>query len=83
MRYLNVVWNDEQGGNTEHVLEHGFTKADVEHVIENPVSEAFSDSSGRPCFFGYTPEGEYIIVVYEELDSDTIYPVTAYMVPEA
>jgi hypothetical protein len=55
MRYLNVVWNDEQGGNTEHILEHGFTKADVEHVIENPVGEAYSDSSGRPCFFGYTP----------------------------
>jgi allophanate hydrolase subunit 1 len=52
MRYLDVVWNDEQGSNTEHVLEHGFTKADVEHVIENPASEAYSDSSGRPCFVG-------------------------------
>ncbi|MDA1054618.1 MAG: DUF4258 domain-containing protein [Planctomycetota bacterium] len=82
MRYLHILWNDAEGGNTEHVLEHGFSKTDVEHVVENPESEAVSESSGRPCFFGYTPDGEYIIVVYEELDDDTIYPVTAYAVPE-
>lgn len=82
MRYLQILWNDAEGGNTEHVLEHGFSKTDVEHVVENPESEAVSESSGRPCFFGYTPDGEYIIVVYEELDDDTIYPVTAYVVPE-
>lgn len=82
MRYLHIFWNDAEGGNTEHVLEHGFSKTDVEHVVENPESEAVSESSGRPCFFGYTPDGEYIIVVYEELDDDTIYPVTAYAVPE-
>jgi hypothetical protein len=39
-------------------------------------------SSGLPCVFGYTPDGTYIIVVYELLDTDTIYPVTAYAVPE-
>jgi uncharacterized DUF497 family protein len=82
MRYLHVFWNDEEGGNTEHVLEHGFSKEDVEHVIENPESESRSESSGHPCCFGYTPDGEYIIVIYEELDEDTIYPVTAYVVPE-
>ena len=82
MRYLHILWNDAEGGNTEHVLEHGFSKTDVEHVIENPESEAVSESSGRHCFFGYTPDGEYIIAVYEELDDDTIYPVTAYLVPE-
>jgi hypothetical protein len=48
MRYLNVVWNDEQGGNTEHVLERGFTKAGVEHVIENPVSQAYFRFVGAP-----------------------------------
>jgi hypothetical protein len=32
--------------------------------------------------FGYTPDSTYIIVVYELLDADTIYPITAYAVPE-
>jgi hypothetical protein len=32
--------------------------------------------------FGYTPDGTYSIVVYELLDADTIYPITAHAVPE-
>lgn len=82
MKYVQVIWNDEAGGNTEHVEEHGLFKEDVEYVVENPTAEGFSDSSGRPCVFGYTAEGLYIIVIYEELDEDTIYPVTAYEVAE-
>ncbi len=31
---------------------------------------------------GYTPSGEFIIVVYEEIQPDAIYPVTAYEVFE-
>jgi hypothetical protein len=41
-----------------------------------------SESSGRPCVFGYTPDGRYIIVVYEEVDDDTVMPWTAYEVTE-
>jgi hypothetical protein len=37
--------------------------------------------AGR-CCFGYTPGGEFIIVVYDEVDEDAIRPVTAYEVPE-
>ncbi len=43
---------------------------------------AFHRSSGRPCVWGYTLEGIYIIVVYEEIDEDTIRVVTAYEVSE-
>ena len=32
--------------------------------------------------FGYTPDGSYIVVVFEQIDEDTTYPVTAYEVPE-
>ena len=39
-------------------------------------------STGRPCCFGYTPGGDFIIVVYEQVDAETIYPVTAYEVWE-
>ena len=41
-----------------------------------------SCGGGLPCVFGYTEDGRYLIVVYEELDVVTILPVTAYEVPE-
>ena len=55
---------------------------DVEVVLNDPESEGVSKSSGRPCCFGYTDSHEYIIVVYEEVAGDSVYPVTAYHVPE-
>lgn len=55
---------------------------DVEHVLENPAAEAVSSTTGRPCCFGYTPGGEFIIVVDEQVSSEIIYPATAYEVPE-
>ena len=84
MRYVQIVWDDEENsdGNVQHIAEHGLTRDDVEFVIENALSEAVSETTGRPCLFGYTPSGEYIIVVYEVIDPDSIYPVTAYEVPE-
>ena len=72
----NVLWN----GNVEHIEEHGLTVEDVEYVLESPVKEGFSRSSGLPCVFGYTPDGLYVIVIYEVIDEDTVYPVTAYEV---
>ena len=77
-----IIWNDEPDGNIDHIEGHGLDVADIEHVLDNYRSDASSDSSGRPCVFGYTPDGTYIIVVYEQVDEDTIYPVTAYEVPE-
>jgi uncharacterized DUF497 family protein len=84
MQFLQVIWDDEDdpAGNVQHLAEHGLTVEDVEHVLENPTEETVSDATGRPCCFGYTPGGDYILVVYESVDRDTIYPVTAYEVPE-
>lgn len=80
--WQQIIWNDEPGGNVEHIEEHGLTVDDVEYVLANPESESVSRSSGLPCVFGNTPEGRSIIVVYEAVAPDTIYPVTAYEVPE-
>ena len=77
-----VIWNDEPEGNIEHIDQHGLTVEDVEFVLENNEVSATSNSSGLPCVFGYTPDDRYIIVVFEQIDDDTIYPVTAYDVPE-
>ncbi|MGA2064641.1 MAG: hypothetical protein ABSG86_06720 [Thermoguttaceae bacterium] len=82
--FVRIVWDeeDEPDGNVRHLAEHGLTVEEVEHVLENPMSEAVSGSTGRKCCFGYTPSGEFVIVVYEEIDAETLYPITAYEVPK-
>jgi uncharacterized DUF497 family protein len=84
MQFFQVIWDDDDNpeGNVQHIAEHGLTIEDVEYVLENPTEEGASGASGRPCCFGYTRGGDFIIVVYEEVDEETIYPVTAYEVPE-
>jgi hypothetical protein len=67
------------------VAEHGLTPEEVDEVLlDDTLATAFSGSSGLPCRFGHTSTGRYIIVVWEEVDDDprTVYPVTAYDVPE-
>ena len=82
MKWTHVIWDWTAEGNVEHVEEHGLTVEDVEHVLDNYDSTGFSQSSGNPCLFGYTPDNRYIIVIYEEVDAETIVPITAYEVPE-
>ena len=84
MPFVEFIWDDpnDPAGNVQHIAEHGLTIDEVESVLENPVSQSTSESSSRPCCFGYTAAGEYIIVVYEQIDGDSVYPVTAYHVPE-
>jgi hypothetical protein len=84
MAYLTIIWDEDDNpdGNVEHIARHGLTTNEVEHVIENAEAESVSQSSGLPCVFGFTPSGDYIIVVFDQVDEDTIYPVTAYEVPE-
>ena len=79
---IRVIWDETPGGNVEHVEEHDLTADDVDHVLSNYESKGFSRSSGGPCVFGYAPDGRYVIVIYEEVDDDTVLPVTAYEVPE-
>jgi hypothetical protein len=82
VRFSRIIWDHGADGNVEHIDEHDLTPADVEYVLQHARKVQTSDSSGRPCVFGYTPDGEYVIVVFEWMDDDTILPVTAYEVPE-
>jgi uncharacterized DUF497 family protein len=79
----SILWDrdDDPDGNVQHCAKHGVTKEDVEDVLENPLDEDISRSSGRPVAFGYTSTGRHLMVVYEQVDADTVYPVTAYDVP--
>ncbi len=82
MPWYDIIWNDDPGGNVEHIAEHGLTREDVEAVICNPLEKTISRSSGRPVATGYASDGRLILVVYEEFDDVTVYPVTAYEIGE-
>jgi uncharacterized DUF497 family protein len=70
--------DDDPQGNVQHLAEHGVTVEEAEEVLEQPLGTGLSRSSGRPLVMGMTSAGRWLVVVYEEIDADTIYPVTAY-----
>jgi len=77
----SVVWDldDDLGGNVHHVAEHDLTKDEVEDVLlDASLDIDLSDSSGRRLRQGWTSTGRYIVVIWEFIDEDTAYPVTAY-----
>ena len=78
-----IIWDldDDPDGNVQHCAEHGVTQEEVEEVFENATDADISRSSGRPVIFGVTSAGRQLMVVYEVIDEDTVYPVTAYDVP--
>jgi uncharacterized DUF497 family protein len=82
MSWTQVIWDPTPGGNVEHIEEHDLTTDDVDYVLAEPETTGTSASSGRPCVFGHVPDGRYIIVIYEEVDDDTVIPITAYEVPK-
>ena len=82
MNWTQIIWDPTPGGNVDKVEEHDLTTQEVDDVLQNYESTGVSHSSGRPCVFGHTPDDRYIIVIYDEVDDDTVIPVTAYEVPE-
>lgn len=83
MRFDAIIWDldDDPGGNVQHCAEHGVSQEEIEEVFENASDEDVSASSGRPVVFGDTRAGRHLMVVYDRIDDDTVYPVTAYEVP--
>lgn len=84
MAFFQILWDDPEdpNGNVQHIAEHGLDMEDVEEVLCSPTKRGVSGSSGMPVAWGYTLENVYIIVVFEQVDSDTIRVITAYPVPE-
>jgi hypothetical protein len=77
MAYFHFLWNDEL---VEHLGEHDVLPTDFQEVVCRPERRGESRSSGRPCCWGETSDGRYLICVYEYLDEMTIVPFTAYEV---
>jgi uncharacterized DUF497 family protein len=84
MSFDSILWDldDDPHGNVRHCAEHGVTKEEVEEVFQNATDADVSRSSGRPVVFGETGAGRHLMVVYEFVEPDTVYPVTAYDVPK-
>ena len=82
MPVIDIIWDlpDDPDGNVQHIAQHGLVPSDVEYVLNQPKRRSKSRSSGRPMVFGRTPAGEDIVVIYEDIDDSTVYPVTAYLV---
>ena len=80
-----IIWDEEPGENVDHIAENGLTPDEVDEVLlDDSLPTARSRKSGRPCKFGHTSTGKYIVVHWDELCDNPrmIYPVTAYEVPE-
>jgi uncharacterized DUF497 family protein len=79
----SILWDldGEADGNVQHCALHGVTKEEVEEAFQNATDADISRSSGRPVVFGDTSTGRHLMVAYEQIDPDTVYPVTAYDVP--
>ena len=75
MPYYFFVWDDE---NEAHLEEHGVSIEEFAEVVCDPDRVDRSRSSGRPIAFGYTSTGKYLACVYELLDEDMVYAITAY-----
>ncbi len=84
MAIENVIWDmdDEPEGNVQHVAEHGLRKEDIEEVFFGLHELDTSRSSGRPIALGFNSAGDYICVVFDWVDRDTVYPVTAYVLED-
>ena len=84
MAFESIIWDldDDPDGNARHCAEHGLTKEEVEEVFENVTDTDVSRSSGHPVVFGNTSTNRHVMVVYERIDEETVYPITAYEVPK-
>jgi uncharacterized DUF497 family protein len=83
MPFRWIIWDlaEEPDGNVQHCAQHGITQEEIEDVFQNATDGDTSRSSARPVLFGDTRAGRHLMVVYEEIDSETVYPITAYEVP--
>jgi uncharacterized DUF497 family protein len=80
MAPLWILWDldDDPAGNVQHIADHGVSRDEFEEVLSHPHVLDRSRSTGRHIAIGETSTGRTLIVVFEELDDSTIYPVTAY-----
>jgi uncharacterized DUF497 family protein len=82
MPFITIIWDldDDPDSDVWHCAEHGVDKAEVKEVLQNPIDLDISRSSDQPVAFGETSTGRHLLVVFEIIDKETVYPITAYEV---
>jgi hypothetical protein len=80
MPWYQFLWTDD---NIAHLAEHDVTPEQFEDVVMHSQVKDFSRTSGRPATRGYDDHGRLLFCVYEMIEPDVIYPVTAYEVRDA
>ena len=71
MAYFEFLWTDEI---IEHLALHGVTPEEFEEIVKYPEARGNSRTTGRPCCWGETADGRYVICVYENLGVVQIRP---------
>jgi len=75
MPFYFFVWTPER---LEKIEQHGVEQNDFEDIVQNPQRLEKSRSSDRLIAFGYSHDGRWLACVFENLEDDTILPITAY-----
>jgi uncharacterized DUF497 family protein len=79
--FLTILWDDEPGGNVEHLAEHGVTPEEAEQVIRARFGnrEPSRSNSDRWICYGFTSTDRFLFVVFDYLeDLDILLPITAF-----
>jgi hypothetical protein len=75
------LWDldDDPDGNVQHIAEHGLSPADAMHAFETAFDFDVSRSSGHPLLHGFACDDfTEITVIYERIDDDHVYVITAF-----
>ena len=81
MPWYHLIWDDDPiDGNVAHLAEHGVTPSEFEDVLQNsPQKPEMSRFNPRHLILnGRTRAGRELKIVYEQVDTITVYPITAY-----
>lgn len=78
---MTILWDDEPGGNVEHLAEHGVTPEEFEQVFRRYFHgrQRSRSQPDRWVVQGLTAQHRYLIIVFEwYVFEQAIDPVTAY-----
>ena len=84
MRPIQIIWSDEQGGNVEHLREHGISPGEAEAVVVRYFDERErSRSSDLWVVMGFTPAGRFLVVAFDYLPELAILIAVTAFEPES
>ncbi|MDZ4657896.1 MAG: hypothetical protein SH868_10005 [Bythopirellula sp.] len=77
MPFYFFQWTDVV---VEHIARNGVSVEDFQNVVMAARKTDTSVSTSRDMTYGRAADGRDIVCIYEWLDKDSVFPVTAYEV---